>query len=242
MRRFTTGHLIGAMGAWLALSTSLVAAIIISSGRPNSRAVILMGLGLVLLWCFGFGWFSRRYRDQIRQRVLSAPGSPGLKFVLGCTLLALLEEAVTVTMTNLAPLFGVPVGRAYITASANYLDVVCLHSVVVFVPLFVAWAWMLKRWQFSPNAVFLLFGLTGTFAEVSFGGPQHFAEIAMWTYVYGLMVYLPAYCMEPQASAQPPRWYHFVLTQLVPMPFVAPVAAVVSILHPVKIHFPPIVP
>ena len=114
-----------------------------------------------------------------------------LKFVRLATLLALLEGAITVTMTNLAPLFGVLVGAAYITASANDLDVVALHSVVVFVPMFIAWAVLLSRWDFTPAQVVLLFGLTGTLAEVSFGGIQQFVQIAMWTFVYGLMVFLP---------------------------------------------------
>lgn len=240
--RLRTGHVIAALGVWLAISTSLIAAFIIAAGRPDSRAVILMGLGLVLLWCFGFGYISRRYRDAIRQRVQSLPGNPRLHFVVFCTLLALLEEAVTVTMTNLAPLFGVPVGKAYITASANYLDVVCLHSVVVFVPMFMAWAWMLRRWAFSPNAVFLLFGLVGVLAEVSFGGPQHFSEYAMWTYVYGLMAYLPAYCLPPQPEARPPRWYHYPLTWVIPNLYVIPVVVVIHFIHPIKIHFPPILP
>jgi hypothetical protein len=53
--------------------------------------------------------------------------------VLFCTLLALAEEAVTTTMTNLAPLFGVKMGEVAITASANYIEVVTQHSVIVFV-------------------------------------------------------------------------------------------------------------
>ena len=32
---------------------------------------------------------------------------------------------------------------AHITASTNYFTVVCFHSVVMFVPMFIAWAWML---------------------------------------------------------------------------------------------------
>jgi hypothetical protein len=38
------------------------------------------------------------------------------------TALALMEEAITSSMTNLAPLFGVKIGEAYITASTNYFD------------------------------------------------------------------------------------------------------------------------
>ena len=60
-------------------------------------------------------------------------------------------------MTNCAPFFGVPFGQAYITASANYFDVVLYHSVVIFVPLFIGWAVLLWRWRFPPLAVFVLF-------------------------------------------------------------------------------------
>lgn len=71
-----------------------------------------------------------------------------MAFVAMATLPALLEEAITMGMTGLAPLFGVPVGAASITASANCLDVVCLHSVAVFAPMFAAWAILLHRVDF----------------------------------------------------------------------------------------------
>ena len=70
--------------------------------------------------------------------------------------MALLEEAVTTTMTNCAPLLGVSLGQAYITASSNYFDVILGHSVIVFVPQFAAWAWLLSRYDFQPAEVFLL--------------------------------------------------------------------------------------
>jgi hypothetical protein len=122
------------------------------------------------------------------------------------------------------------------------LDVVGLHSVVVFIPMFVGWALLLRRVDFSPGVVFLLFGLTGTLAEAGFGGPQAFAEIAMWVFVYGLMVYLPAYCLPPDRGARPPRGWHYPLAVVLPFVFAAPVAAVVGALHPIQIHFPPIAP
>ena len=50
--------------------------------------------------------------------------------MVGCILLAMLEEVVTTSMTNCAPLFGVKIGEAYITASSNYFDVILRHSVV----------------------------------------------------------------------------------------------------------------
>jgi len=45
-----------------------------------------------------------------------------MKFILMATVLALIEEATTTTMTNLARLFGVKVVQACITASTNYLE------------------------------------------------------------------------------------------------------------------------
>ena len=209
---------------------------------PNSRAVIMMGAGLILLWVALGGTLMYVFRDRIRRHRAGLRGDWRVKFVLFATLLALLEEAVTVSMTNLAPLFGVPVGAAYITASANYLDVVALHSVVVFIPMFIAWAFLLSRWDFSPAQVFLLFGLTGTLAEVSFGGAGQFAQIAMWTFVYGLMVFLPAYCIPAERGARPLRWWHFPLAVVLPIVFTIPVAVVVGTLHPIPIHFPPITP
>jgi hypothetical protein len=230
------------LGIWLAISTSLVLFIALTAMGPNSRAVILMGAGLILLWVALGGSLMYAFRNRIREVVLGMRGDWQIKFVLFATLLALLEEAVTVSMTNLAPLFGVPVGAAFITASANYLDVVALHSVVVFIPMFIAWAFILSRWDFSPAIVFLLFGFTGTLAEVSFGGAGQFAQIAMWTFVYGLMVFLPAYCIPSESSARHPRWWHYPLAVVIPIAFSIPVAAVIGSLHPIPIHFPPITP
>ena len=78
--------------------------------------------------------------------------------------MALIEEVITTSMTNLAPLFGTTPVEAHITASTNYFTVVCFHSVVIIAPMFVAWAWMLSRWNFSPLKVLLLFGITGSLA------------------------------------------------------------------------------
>jgi hypothetical protein len=230
------------LGIWLAFSTAVVLFIALTTMGPNSRAVIMMGAGLILLWVALGGTLMFAFRNRIREVVLGLRGDWRLKFVLFATLLALLEEAVTVTMTNLAPVFGVPVGAAYITASANYLDVVALHSAVVFIPMFIGWAFILSLWNFSPAQVFLLFGLTGTLAEVSFGGAGQFAQIAMWTFVYGLMVFLPAYCIPAERGARPACWWHYPLAVVLPIVFTIPVAVVVGTLHPIPIHFPPITP
>ena len=110
------------------------------------RAVLGMGWGLILLWIGVGGMLMYRFREPIREGLLKIRLDWRLKFILFATFLALTEEAITTTMTNLAPLFGVKVGEAYITASTNYLDVVALHSVVMFVPLFVGWAFV-RSWM-----------------------------------------------------------------------------------------------
>jgi hypothetical protein len=166
-----------------------------------------------------------------------------LKFILFATFLALTEEAITTTMTNLAPLFGVKVGEAYITASTNYLDVVALHSVVMFVPLFVGWALILSRYAFSPFSVFLLFGLTGTAMETNLG-LKNPLEFGLWIFVYGLMVVLAAYCVPAEREVRPLRWWHYPLAVFVPFLFIPlvplPLLAGLLFPHHPKLHFPPI--
>jgi hypothetical protein len=208
--------------------------------QPSQRAVIGMGITLNVVWCVIGGLLMLRFRDRVRDFARSLPFPWAAKFIVFCTLLALTEEAVTVSITNLAPLYGVKVGQAYITASANYLDVVCCHSVVVFVPMFCFWAWMLSRYDFSPPGVFLLYGITGNLAEISFGGAG--AVLAgFWIFVYGLMIYLPAYSLPTDRNVRPPRWYHGVMAVFLPFLCAAPVVGVVHWLAPHRpIHFPPV--
>jgi hypothetical protein len=167
-----------------------------------------------------------------------------LKFVLGCTVLALTEEAVTTLMTNCAPLLGANIGEAYITSSTNYIDVVAYHSVVVFVGLFIAWAVMLRWWDFTPFAVFLLFGITGTLCEAISFGLQNLANLGLWSLVYGLMIWLPARWVPPDRGAKPPQWWAYPLAVVLPFFFV-PLAYLyapwlwLTPKHP-PIHFPPI--
>jgi hypothetical protein len=81
------------------------------------------------LWLGGAGLLTLWGRDKARAILQRTTHHSGLKFILFVALLALIEEAIATLMTNCAPLFGVHVGEVYITASANYLDVVVFHSV-----------------------------------------------------------------------------------------------------------------
>lgn len=230
------------LGCWLLLITGLVTAAVWR--KPNHRAMILMGWGLLVLWILVGGALTFFLRERVRRSLAGIRLDWRLQFVAFATLLALIEEAITTTMTNLAPWFGVKVGEAYITASANYLDVVGLHSVVMFVGMFVGWALLLWRWRFTPFQVFLLFGITGLLAESLTFGLQNLAQFGLWIFVYGLMVYLPAYCVPPDRAARPVRWWHFPLAAFIPLLCVplSPFPWIRFLLFPghPDIHFPPI--
>ena len=233
--------LVTAIALWLLITTCAVT--VVTWRSPTMRAVLLMGWGLILLWIGLGGSLMYRFRQPIREVILNIRLDWRLKFVLFATLLALVEEAVTTTMTNLAPCFGVKIGQAYITASTNYLDVVALHSVVMFVPLFVGWAFILWQFAFSPFAVFLLFGLTGTLMETNFGRKNPL-EFGLWIFVYGLMVFLPAYCVPADRPTRSLHWWNYPLAVVVPFLFIpiVPLPLLAGLLFPdhPKIHFPPI--
>lgn len=191
------------LAVWLVATTSLVTMAVWKT--PVARAILGMGWGLIILWIGVGGSLMYLLREKVRNVTARMRLNWRWKFILFSTALALVEEAITTTMTNLAPLFGVQVGTAFITASTNYIDVVTMHSVIVFIPMFIGWQWLLGRWRFTPFQVFVLFGITGTLAECSFG-IEHLREFGLWIFVYGLMVWLPAYCVPEERVARPPRW------------------------------------
>ncbi len=200
------------------ISTGLVTAIVWRG--PIQRAGICMAWGLIILWILLGGTLMHKYRDMVRAWIQNIPLKWQVKFVLFATLLILIEEAITTTMTNLAPLFGVKLGQAYITASTNYFDVIFFHSVIVIAPMFVGWAVILTYFDFTPFETFLLFGLTGTLAETSYGGPNALSAFAFWIFVYGLMVYLPAYSVPAGRTAKKPKWWVFPLAVVFPFLFI----------------------
>jgi hypothetical protein len=234
-------YFVAALAAWLVITTSLVTVAVWKN--PMARATIAMGWGLIILWIGLGGSLMLYFRPRVQAFSARIPLGWRWQFILFATVLALTEEAITTTMTNLAPLFGVRIGEAFITASPNYVDVVTMHSVVVFIPLFVGWQWMLGRWRFTPFQVFLLFGLTGTLAECSFGF-QHLREFGLWIFVYGLMVWLPACCVPEARPARTPRWWHFPLAVIIPFAFMLLVPTPLLVKwydpHHPTIHFPPL--
>ena len=212
--------LVKAVGVYSTLVVSLISFAILTSAAPaHEKAIIKMALGLILLWIIVGGTLMYRFRDRFKPFILRIPLPWQLKFFLFCVLLALLEEAVTVTMTNLAPLFGAEIGKAYITASANYLHTVLFHSVIMFIPMFLVWTLILHRYAFPPGHVFLLFGLIGSLAEMSMNAANVFG--GFWFFVYGLMIYLPAYTIPPDRPARRPRWWIYLAS--VPATLLSPI-------------------
>ena len=197
-------------------------------------AIMLMAATLAVVWNVIGGTMMYLLRNSARDLVRRSPLSRSVTFVLFAMALALLEEAVTTTLTNLAPTFGS--SQAFITASRNYLEVVCWHSVVVIVPMFVVWAWLLSRCRFSPSSVFLLFGINGVLAELLIGGPA-LLMAPFWIFIYGLMIFLPAYSFCQDIEVRSPRWYHYPGAIVGCLLASAAVAAVVNLLSPHLPHF-----
>jgi hypothetical protein len=234
-----TGFII-LLGSYLIVSFVLV--YLFTRGDRIAHAIISMGSGLILFWVILGGSCMYLLRRKIKHIIQRIPVNWRLKFVLFGIFMAMLEEAITTRLTNLAPSFGVEVGEAYITASSNYFDVILHHSVIVFIPWFIAWAWILKRHDFSPFWVFLLFGINGLVAEAITFGWGRLNEFAMWIFVYGLMVYLPAYTIPSKRGAQPPRIWHGALAFILPLLIGIPWAILINLIFPdhPAIHFPPI--
>lgn len=224
-----TRWLLIAIAIYSGLLVTLLNAVVLSSGKIKDRAIFLMADGLILFWLVIGGSLTPMLRKRLVPRLVAIPMDWRLRFVLLCSAMALLEEVITTTMTNLAPLFGTTPEEAHITASTNYFKVVCFHSVVVFVPMFIAWAWMLSRWKFSPLKVLLLFGITGSMAEASINPTSLIG--GFWVFVYGLMVYLPACTVPGDRGVKPVRWWHYPVAVILPIVAAIPVVPVVVFLR-----------
>lgn len=213
----------------------IVAVILIGDHNSRDRAIILMAAGLVIIWVLLGGLLALRYRERVRSWVLGLNLGWPWRFFLFATVLSLIEEAITTGMTNLAPELGSQIGVAYITASNNYFIVIAFSSVIVMVPEFAGWTLLLRKYDFTPNEVFLLYGFLGTTMEATLNPSALYS--GFWFFVYGLMVYLPAYSMPRERGAMTPKWYHYILAYVVPLACAIPVViADVLLAHALGIH------
>ncbi|MBX3170119.1 MAG: hypothetical protein KF760_22125 [Candidatus Eremiobacteraeota bacterium] len=165
-------------------------------GTTPDNARYFMGFFHILLWVVVGGLAMRKWRQPLIALMRRYEGRPKSAFIAFSVLLACIEEALACLMTNLGRLFGDPTGQVYITASANYLDLAFLHSVIVIVPQVAIWSWILERYRFTSSRLFVLFGVQGGLAEIAFAGMQP-ALFPTWLLVYALMTWLPYQAFEP---------------------------------------------
>lgn len=159
----------------------------------HAHAMFTMAFFLFLFWVVLGGWLQKRYTEKNYDKLTELKRFPVLSFGIVATLFACAEEALTTFLTNQAPAFGSAIGKAYITASTNFFDVIFFHSVIVFVPMFFMLGYILKKYDISPFGALVLFGIIGVLAEISFSGPSTAVNAPFWIFVYGLMVYIPAH-------------------------------------------------
>lgn len=238
-RRWGRKVLVALAVVWQLAITSLLTLAGMENRELGALAKMLWGVNL--LWIGGAGIASIWARDAFKQWGREQPRFLHLKFIAFVTLLALAEEAVTTAMTNCAPLFGVEYGEVYITASGDYLDVVLFHSVIVMIPQFAVWAWLLGRYAISPFAAAVCYGFTGFLNEAVSMGAQPL-QLPQWLLIYGLMIYLPANLFEDRNQRRRARWWSYPLMVVLPIfasiPFVLLRLFVLAPDHP-DIHFAP---
>lgn len=195
-----------------------------AAGDAVARAIVGMASMLLVVWVGLIGgtlWVRRAPLAVWCRRLLPLPDEA--RFVLLATALVLIEEAVATGLSGAAGLFGDPSGRAMITASRDYVEVVTRHSVVVFVPMFVVWAFLLRRREYSPFVVLVLFGCNGVLAETLSFGPQNVLGAGFWILVYGTMVYLPAWTI-PRGRVPRAGVLHLLAGLVLPVLGAIPVA------------------
>ncbi|MCS6919449.1 MAG: hypothetical protein NZM28_06730 [Fimbriimonadales bacterium] len=216
------------VAAWLWACLQVGVVLLATRGVARDFAIAQMAAGLFALWVMVGGAVQWQLRDSLARLLQRLPMRWQAQFVIGCVALALTEEAIATLMTNLAPLFGSNSQEAFITASPNYFEVVLGHSVIVFAPMFAAWAWLLSRYAFAPAQAMVLFGITGVLAETLSFGMQMLLGWGFWVWVYGLMVWLPAYAVQSQVRQARPRWFHNLLALFAPVACAVPVVVLVN--------------
>ena len=114
-----TRWILTAIGIYTGLLVMLLNIFLLGSGKPIDRAVILMAGGLILFWIVIGGSLTPMLRRKLVPKLSAISIDWRVRFVLLGTTMALLEEVITTTMTNLAPVFGTTPEEAHITASTN---------------------------------------------------------------------------------------------------------------------------
>ncbi|TVP93786.1 MAG: hypothetical protein EA374_08520 [Acholeplasmatales bacterium] len=191
-------------------------------GSRTSLAIVTMALGLLVIWGVLLGLVQKKFMQSRSLVVVSSPRFV-IYMMLLMTGLACMAEVVSVTMTNTAYLWSLSPYEAYITASPNYIEVVTRHSVIVFLPQFLAITLLHHRYQYKGFAWFVMYGLIGYVNEwLAFGEAASWVSIPFWMIIYGWIVYLPTHWLRPDKARIKVRIYHYGAALFVPLAFSIP--------------------
>jgi hypothetical protein len=200
---------------------------------PVERSAIVMQWGSFLSWVYIIApLLGRKGLPLLKHRLSRFTLGPKRLFFIFAALFALIEEALAVFWNNITPsFFGQAVGPV-LTASTNYFEVILFHSVVVFLPLFLVWAYLLEHGRYSSREAYLYFGMTGILAEYIFN-PGILALLAggFWILIYGSMVYYPArFLFGEEKSNLNVTWRRAVVAVFLPLLASVPLAILIDIL------------
>lgn len=216
------------IGVYSIAFLSLVYVDVLNNWDANGLAIMKMSIFLSFLWIIIWGTFQYFFKDIVRKMINMTEKKWKKKFFVLCIILVWIEEAIAVTMTNNVVQFWWEPWKAFITASTNYFEVIFLHSIIVFIPMFYAWILLLKKYDFSTAQVLFFFWISWIIWEI-FMNP--IALISwFWIFIYGLMIALPVYCL-PKRNLRKPWFTWYVWALILPTLFSLPAVWIALILQ-----------
>lgn len=186
------------------------------SDRTN-LAIVSMALGLLFIWGVLVALLQIKLINSIKP--VNIQTFKAIVVVVGfMTLLALIAEIVSTSMTNTASLWNLSPSEAYITASPNYIEVVTKYSVIAFIPQFLGVALIHSKYKFTGFQWFIIYGIIGYLNEwLAFGEAASWVSIPYWIIIYGWIAYLPTQVIRPLKDRLNVKFYHYVLAVLWPI-------------------------
>lgn len=160
----------------------------------GEKAAFVMQLGHFITWALLVApFFLPRFLPAVVNYVKRFNFGKKTLFVLLATLATLIEEGISILWNNnIASSFALT-DNTVLTVTTNYFDLITKHSVVAFIPMLVAWAFLLSRWRYNATEAFVYFGMAGILAELIYNfNLLPVLAAGLWIFIYGFMVYTPA--------------------------------------------------